>query len=165
MSSEIAISRTFDGELVRQVMTHPQIWPHISDDGTAPVEEWRPADPTAVLYMVARDGEEVLGLWMLLPQNSITWEIHTCLLPNAWGPRARQAAKMMAEWIWANTPCRRLVTTVPEPNQLAKRFAVRAGMQEYGRNPASFLKNGVLHDQVLLGISRPEEEECRQQQQ
>ena len=153
MSSSITLRRTDDYELIRGVMTHPAVYPHISDDGCPPVEEFRPSESESLWYVVAEDAGELLGLWLLVPLNSICWEIHTCLLPCAYGPRGQAAAKEMAAWIWANTPCRRLVTTVPKPNQLALRFAVRAGMQEYGRNPASFLKNGVLHDQVLLGMS------------
>ena len=112
---------------------------------------------------------------MLHPHNAICWEIHTCLLPNAWGERGRRAARLLPEWIWQHTPCRRIITNVPDNNRLALRFALAAGMTEIGVNAASFLKNGKLRDQTLLGISpqsRPEapgsigeeEEACRQQQ-
>jgi hypothetical protein len=59
------------------------------------------------------------------------------------------------EWIWRNTPCRRIVTNVPEDNRLAYRFALSAGMIGYGLNRASFQRGGRLLDQHCLGISRP----------
>jgi hypothetical protein len=59
------------------------------------------------------------------------------------------------EWIWTHTPCRRIVTNVPEDNRLAYHFAVGAGMRAYGINRASFQKGGRLLDQHCLGISRP----------
>lgn len=156
--------RTQDYELVRQIMTHPRVYPHITDDGSPEADDYSPIQSDQVWYVLVCEEAVTLGLWMLVPQNSICFEIHTCLLPVAYGGLARRAAELMAAWIWANTPCRRLVTTVPETNRLALRFAVRAGMQEYGRNPKSFMKDGQLLDQLLLGMSRPEGQ-CQQQSQ
>jgi RimJ/RimL family protein N-acetyltransferase len=110
------------------------------------------------------DGGELLGLWMFTPQNAVCWEIHTCLLPCAWGRRAGEAARRMAEWVWANTPCRRLVTAIPAYNRLALRFAEAAGMRRWGLNERSFLKHGELQDQILLGLS-PEGESCQPSRQ
>jgi hypothetical protein len=62
---------------------------------------------------------------------------------------------VVLEWIWTNTPCRRIVTGVPQGNRLAFRFAVAAGMEQYGVNEASFLRGGRMLDQICLGISRP----------
>jgi hypothetical protein len=44
---------------------------------------------------------------------------------------------------------------VPAHNRLALAFAEAAGMKVYGRNHASFLKNGELLDQICLGLSKP----------
>jgi hypothetical protein len=43
---------------------------------------------------------------------------------------------------------------VPANNRLALSFAKSCGMTEYGLNPQSFLKDGQLYDQVLLGVSK-----------
>ena len=153
----ITFERSFDYELIRSILTHPRIYPHIADDGSPPREEYRPIESEAIWYVVVRDCEEVLGLWMLHPLNTITYEIHTALLPNAWGSRSIQAALELPDWIWEHTPCRRIITNVPSANRLALRFALAAGMTIYGVNPGSYLKNGVLCDQTCLGLSKPEE--------
>jgi RimJ/RimL family protein N-acetyltransferase len=64
----------------------------------------------------------------------------------------------MSSWLWAHTSCRRLITNVPARNRLALRFAEAAGMERFGVNHASLLKDGKLQDQILLGLSRPEEQ-------
>ncbi len=145
-------------------MTHPRVYPHITDDGSPLASEYQPVESDHVWYVVVRADDALLGMWMLVPQNSICWEVHTCLLPAAYGPPARQAAGLMADWIWENTPCQRLVTAVPTTNRLAHRFAVKAGMEQYGTNPKSFRKGGQLLDQLLLGKSKPEVK-CQQQLQ
>jgi RimJ/RimL family protein N-acetyltransferase len=153
--------RTHDMELVRGVMRHPKIYPHLTDDGCPPAEEFEPMDHPAVWYVRVLDGDEFLGLWVFAPENAVCWRVHTCLLPAAWGKRAREAAVQMAAWIWENTPCRRLVTTVPSHNRLALKLAEAAGMRRYGLNEKSYLKRGELRDQILLGLS-PEEKPCQQ---
>lgn len=149
----MTFERSFDYELIRAVITQPEIYKFISDDGSPPREEYRPVESEAVWYVVVWDGNELLGLFMLVPENTVCWQIHTCLLPDAWGFRAQEAAKLLPAWIWEHTPCRRIVTNVPAPNRLALHFAVRAGMKIYGVNQASYLKHGVLCDQVCLGLS------------
>lgn len=150
----MTFERTHSLFLVRQIMTHPRIWPHISDDACPEPREFRPLDHPGVWYVLVSAGAELLGMFVFAPQNGVCWEVHTCLYPAAWGPRAREAARAMAGWIWANTPCRRIVTNVPACNRLALRFARDAGMEQFGVNPQSWMKHGKLHDLIMLGISR-----------
>lgn len=152
----MTFERTHDLVLVKFIMTHSKVWPMITDDLAGNPEDFQPVDHPATYYLLAKDGEHLLGVWVLNPENSVCWDVHTCLLPSAWGPIARQAVKEAMDWVWEHTQCRRVVTKVPYFNRVALRFAKLAGMVEYGVNPLSYLKHGVLHDQVLLGISRPE---------
>jgi RimJ/RimL family protein N-acetyltransferase len=155
----IEFERSFDYELIRRIMTYSQsIYDRISDDYSPPREQFRPHESDAIWYVIVRDGREVLGMWMFVPQNAVTWEVHTVLLPCAWGARGMQAALELPDWIWERTTCRRIVTNVPSTNRLALKFAREAQMVQYGTNEKSYLKNGVLLDQVCLGISAPAEE-------
>lgn len=160
----ITFERSQDYELIRSILTHEKIYPHISDDGSPPREEYRPIESLVVWYVLVWSNteapafRELLGLWMFVPQNAVCWEVHTALLPAAWGPRGQQAARMLPDWIWANTPCRRIVTNVPETNRLALHFAAKAGMKVYGVNQKSWMKDGVLCDQICLGLSKRETE-------
>jgi hypothetical protein len=163
----IELIRSQDYELIRRIMTHPRVYPHISDDGSPAVEQYRPIENDALWYVILRDVKpadevETLGLWLFVPENSVCWQVHTCLLPDAWGPQGRAAAKVLQEWIWTRTPCRRIVTVIPELNKLAVWFAFEAGMIPYGFNPHSFLKNGELWGQVLMGVSKQEGKPCLQ---
>lgn len=149
-------ARLYDMQVIADTITHPRIYPHVSDDLAPPRESFVPCDHPSVYYLGAWDQQEYLGLWMFAPQNSICWDVHTCLLPTAWGKRAAEATKGAASWIFANTECQRIITTVPATNALALRLAKLAGLTQFGVNERSFLKNGQLLDQILLGISKPE---------
>lgn len=156
----IRFERSYDYELIRRILTHPRLYPHLSDDFSPAPGDYRPQEHPAIWYVVVYDEhdarEDLLGLWMFVPANGVCWEVHTALLPCAWGEKGQLASLMLPAWIWEHTHCRRIITNVPKSNRLALHFALKAGMKIFGVNEASFLKGGVLCDQVMLGISKPQ---------
>src|SRR6476646_10149641 len=100
--------RTRDMALVRSVLTHPRLWDSITDD-FSPKREWvHPVDHDSVWYVAVYDGAEFLGLWMCVFLSPILVDIHTCLLPAAWGTRGKIASLEMSAWLFANSTCRRI---------------------------------------------------------
>lgn len=142
-----------DFALIKQIATHPKIYPAISPDGSPKAEDWKPLEDL-LIYVLVKDGEELLGMFALFPQNPVCWEIHTCLLPVSYGGRSRQAGKGIIEWVFQNSPCLRIVTNVPSYNALALKFAEQCGLTRFGLNPASYMKDEILHDQIMLGVSK-----------
>lgn len=140
-------------ELITETIRHPRIWPSVSDDSSPEPEQFKPIISDAVIYLGMFADDEYHGLFMLHQHNAVCWEVHTCLLPSAWG-KASVFASACVEWTFNEIDCRRLITNVPENNVLAKRLAISVGMQQFGINHKSFLKNGILLDQTMLGISK-----------
>jgi hypothetical protein len=149
----IRYERTFDYSLIREIMTHPKLYGWASDDTSPKREEFRPIQDSRIWYVLAYEGDALLGMFMYVPQSAVCWEVHCCLLPAAWGKHSRVALAHSFRWIWALTSCRRIVASIPAYNRLAVKLARLAGMTEYGRNAASFLKHGSLHDQICFGVS------------
>ena len=143
---------TTDYALVKTIVTHPKIYPRISDDGSPTPELWEPHP--GCTYLLVRDNEMAVGVFAFVPHNVICVEIHTCLLPLVWGPKAAEIAPKMLTWVWKNTSWERIITNVPDNNRAALRFSKLAGLVEYGYNPNSFKKSGKLYGQTLLGVSR-----------
>lgn len=150
----VTISRCYDVALIKSTITHPKLYQHLSDDGCPDAQDFTVQLADSLFYMVAHDGDKYLGLFLLHPHNFICYEVHTCLLPEAWGEMAIECGKAIVRWMFENTPCQRVITNVPKYNRLALRLARNVGMSEFGVNTKSFLKNGSLHDQVMLGISK-----------
>lgn len=145
---------TEDRDWATRIITHPKIWPHVSDDYSGKPESFVAPISPPIFYLHVSEGNDSLGMFVLTLDNSVCWKIHTCLLPETWGVKATEIGNALREWLFSNTICRRIVTDVPAHNRLALKFAKACGMTEYGMNPASFLKNGQLHDQILLGVSK-----------
>jgi len=153
------IEPTRDWELVKRIVTDKSVYPRVSDDKSPCAECWMPLE--GLHYLLVKNGVDILGLFVLSQENGICYKVHTCLLPHSYGQKATIASRELIEWVFKNLDCRRLVTEVPEYNRLALKFAERAGMKQYGYNPASYLKDGKLQGMTLLGISK--EEACQLQ--
>ena len=156
MDQKIVIERTKDLELIKRIVTDKSIYPRVTDDSSPDAESWKPSKDENMHYLLAKDGEELLGLFAVVPQNAVCWSVHTCLLPKSYGEKATLAAKELIRWVFTNVSCLRLITEVPAFNKIALRYAERAGMTKFGFNPDSYLKNGKLQGLTLLGISKGE---------
>lgn len=155
--------RTFDEEFIRRVMTHPKIWPHIADDNAPAAEDFAPIMHPGLYYLAPEIDGVPVGVFFYHAHSTVLWEVHTCVLPEHWGAAALYAAQAGLKWMVTNTSCRKVVTNVPVLNSVAYRFARRVGMLPEGLNRKSFLKDGTLHDQHVLGITKEEIEACQQQ--
>jgi len=157
----IVIERTTDAEYIKSCVTHPKIWEHSTDDGGLKRDEYTPIIADAVYWLKPIENNISYGVFFLHPHNFICFEAHTCLLPDIWG-RSVECGLSGIEWMFSNTSCQRIITSVPSYNKLALRFAEKCGFKQYGVNPQSYLKNGKLHDLIMLGISRGGTQ-CQQQ--
>lgn len=149
----ITVERTFDYDLIRSFMVHPRVYPHITDDGCGPAEDFRPHESELIYYALVRIDGEPAGVFMFVTENSVSCQVHTCMGPRAWGVSA-EAAKEAAKWVFSTTPFVRINTQVPVYNKLAERLSIKAGMTQYGLCPKAFKKNGQLWDIALYGMSK-----------
>ena len=150
----IEFERTQDMEKVREILVSPRIWPFFADDFAPSPGDFRPNDDSRIWYVLAREGDRFLGVFMFIPQSKILWEAHVAMLPSAWGGAARRAWKEVIPWLFEHTDCERLIAEIAEYNRPALSFAQVAGMEQYGRNPRSVAWHGKMWDLVLFGLSR-----------
>lgn len=152
------LNRTYDVGAVNRILLHPAIADQLCDDHTvgATITECESKEWIGVYV-----GSDLCGVFLLIPQNSVTVEIHTALLPCIWGRQSKQAGKMLLDLIFSRY--HKAVTSVPSSNRVAAWFAGSLGFKHEGVNRLSFLKNGVLLDQVMMGVTR-EDYLCQWQQ-
>lgn len=161
MIDRMKIERTYDMALVRQIVMHPAIWPHVHEDNVG--DDWQPVAMDEFIWMLISDPDPI-GVFLVHQRNAECYEMHTCLLPESWGAKAAAAAQMLLRWAFTDLQCRKMITAVPEYNRAALRFAKAGGMQQEGINRASYLHAGQMIDQIMLGITK-EEWLCQQQYQ
>lgn len=149
---------------INGVMRHEEIYPHISDDLSPEKERLDVAGLIGCpnVYFLIPVVECVrTGLFIFHPWNSVTYEVHTMMLPEHRGEKSIIACREAMRYMFTQTPCHKIVTHVPTYNIPAYALARRVGLKMEGINRKSFLKNGRLYDQYILGICK-EEEPCQQ---
>jgi hypothetical protein len=145
-----------DAEFVRRIITHPDVYPGVTDDGSGPAEKWNRAGEILSNPDIYALSPNPNALFLYLPINSATTEVHTCILPDGRGREGVRAAKESIRWIFTQTDFRKIISWVPSFNRAALVFARMAGLSREGINRMSFLKDGTLFDQHLLGITKEE---------
>ena len=143
------IARTYDEVFITNCITHPTVWNASGDDSCGDAGLFFLKMQDGIIWIRAED----YGVFMLHAHNSILFECHTMLLPHAHG-KAVKIAKQALAWAFENTPALRIITNVPDFNVLALRMALKTGFKQYGLNEKSFMKNGILRDQRVLGINK-----------
>jgi hypothetical protein len=147
----ITIERTVNYDLVRRIIVHPRMYSWLVADG-AP-SKFVILRGEFPWYVLIRDGDELLGIFILVPLNGVCWEVHACLLPNAWGVRTREACRQGIDWLAKNSPCVKVIANICSENRLALGLARRLGAKIIGVNETSILRGGQLKDQVIVGLN------------
>ena len=155
----IRITRTYDIVAIDEILTHPKIYPHISDDSSSPVDTFTSESLVAnphVIFVAARKAGEFMGVFMFVKTNAVSYEVHSAVLPEFRGKLTPLMARGALKWMFDHTECLKVDTKVPSKNRLAKKLAEVAGMTYEGTQRMSFLKDGKLYDQLLYGITKEE---------
>ncbi|MRA47184.1 GNAT family N-acetyltransferase [Acinetobacter pittii] len=140
-----------DLEEINRIILNEHVQKDICDDPTRN-EKVQNLGPHEWIGVVENDTTQ--GLFLLIKHNSIAIEIHTCLLPSLRGSKAIEAGKLVLDLIFENY--HKVISWIPENNRKAKLFAQMLGFQVEGINRASFLKDGKLLDQFLVGLTKGE---------
>jgi hypothetical protein len=153
--SAISFQRTTDYSLIRLILTDPDLYSRMGDDFTPPAHQFVVNPHPAICWVLVYDRLRLLGMFGFFPENEICRAAHVALFRGIHPRVTHQAGEEIVEWLWRNTSCERLIASVPLSNPAAVRFGLRAmGLVRYGVNPRSFLKNGILQSQILMGRSR-----------
>lgn len=149
----VLMQQIHDKNIILGTVRHHKIYQSITDDSCPKNPDELQYINDDLIYLGAHLNNIYHGLFLIHKHNFILFEVHTSLLPTAWG-NATVFAKACIEWVFKNTLCQRLITNVPDGNRLALKLAKNSGMVEYGYNPMSIMKNSKLLGQTMLGINK-----------
>lgn len=94
------------------------------------------------------------SLFIFTPTNYITYEMHVATIEGDARRYAREDAKRAVAWMLENTRAQKFIGMVPTCNRRAAVFARMCGLKKEGRIKNTFLKDGVLYDNLVFGIDR-----------
>lgn len=143
-----------DTDFIVSTFTHPDVWPHITDDSSDGPEEFGVIESPLVHYLAPTLGDTRLGCLMLIQVNAATLELHTALLPDYRGHFTKAVFDALCDHLRATFPhITRLRTWVAACNRPAYVAAKRVGFDHVGTEPSAYRKGGAVHDLHLFGVT------------
>ena len=116
-------------------------------------------DVHGAAWVVIKHGFNVIAYYHLKPQNMITLEIHAQVDPDYRKEYSEETGRAILRWILDNTHYEKVICQIPFIYPNVKSFACKNGFTEEGVNRKSYIKNGAIHDQWMLGATRSEIED------
>lgn len=151
----ITVERTFDTEIIRSIMTRDDIWSTVAEDGQH--KEGFNSDPVVDCWLLIKSNGEIVGLYKLHTENCVTLQIHAQVLPEHRKAYSNDTGTSVLQWIYDNAEeYKKVIACVPVIYRNVKDFTCSFGFLVEGTNRKSYLKDGELHDQWNLGITRDE---------
>ena len=151
----ISACRTFDIELIKSIVTRDDVWATVAEDGQVK-SEYMP-DVNDECWLLMTDENTAIGLYNIHAHNAVTIEIHAHVLPEHRKQHSKETGRAALEWIYFNSPeYKKVIAQIPFIYKNVKNFTCGFGFKEEGVNRLSYLKNDVIVDQWLLGITRDE---------
>lgn len=146
------ITRCYDVDIVRSILTHPDIYDRISEDGAPSAESYQPNMDSATFLVGVVDAMPI-GVFIVHQINGVTWECHLQVLPEH---RKNHASEFLTRCIdlVSNAGVKKIVAQIPYLYPNVKDFALRHGFHIEGVNRKSYLKHGQLYDQWYVGLVR-----------
>lgn len=150
----ISLEQCYSQEIVKGIITHPEVYPYCSDDGSPSAEAFFPAMGDNIVHLLVVEEGKPGGVFSFYKSNHIMWELHTSMLPSCRGIKSKSSGVMAIAWMFNNTGCGKVITFVPSFNKAAARAAVSVGMIREGVIKESFIKNYIKYDQIIFGITK-----------
>lgn len=159
MDSRMIIERTYNIELINSVMFNDFIFDVISEDGVK--KEDQRFDVYNEYWLKVIVDDDLVGLYNLHHMNRSTLEAHVHILPKFRKIHSQESILKVYEWLIENSGdgMVKFISFIPViyPNVL--RFCLSNGFTHEGVNRKSHLKNNVLHDVDMVGITKEEMKE------
>ena len=159
----LRLKTTTDHDEIKAVLCHPKIYEVISCDDSPAPEDYIP-DANAI-YLLGVVDDKPIGLMIYHQAGGHDWWCHVQVLPKHRKEHANDFGEMVLHWAFENLPnCRKINAQIPVcyPNVVA--FAARRrgferpsasfGFRFEGTNRSSYFKNGFVHDQHYMGLTR-----------
>lgn len=143
---------TEDRAYATAVMTHPAIWPALTNDLAPPLPEFEA--PEGFVYFVPVEDGRPAGLFGVRVAEIGVISLHVAMLPEFRGTGTRRAGQAMLDWIWTNTPAERVVVRLEARNVLARAAAVRAGFVQCDQWTDTITKAGEPMEMIEMEVRR-----------
>lgn len=132
-----------------------EAWETVIDDSPISFDDYEAPIDEDNRWYGSYEGDDLVSLFYVHRLNLITWQLHIQFRPEYWGKGISTAhGKAQMDFIWEDTGCKKIYALVPAYATYVLDLAKRYGFKQEGRTKRSFQKDGVIHDQIHIGVYR-----------
>lgn len=157
MDIDLKAERTYDLKIIESVAFNKEIIGDLLEDGQT-INDCG-FDTEYDCYLTVKLKDELIAIYILKPKSLTVLDIHPMVIPEYRKRYCNKSLRCVFKWILDNCTVQKVVAQFPSTSKNIERFAVHNGFKKEGINRLSFMKNGELIDQVMVGITRKEIEE------
>ena len=146
-----------DVDRAAKVLLHPAVRDRLFDDSPVPsvAEIGEILRDESVIILMPIEG----AILIATPFVYASYVVHQAAIPEVRGAAVVQSGRLAVRWMFDNVAaCRKLVGMTPAFNVPAIAAARRVGFAIEGRITGAVLRDGKLHDLIVLGMTRAEVE-------
>ena len=145
------VERTLDVGEILSVLTNKEIFNVISEDDSS-VDDLK-VDVIKDYWLRIVDGHVLIGVVNFKPTTKRCYEGHIHILPQFRKTSSLQAGDGIANWLTKNLSGYTIHTKTPSCYPNVQAFLKRFQFESTGRFKGSWLKNGELHDLIIMSRS------------
>jgi RimJ/RimL family protein N-acetyltransferase len=139
------IERTTDLALIKSVFLHPEI----ADKDMERLMPFPIAD--VVYWLVAYDGDSLVGCVSFFPLYGVAWNPHIGILPEHRG-KGTEVMRECVRWMFENSQARKILAFPFRP--IMQRVYEKCGFRVEGFSPKLIDFYGTLTDCQIVGIEK-----------
>lgn len=151
--AQVTVIEIKDRRIVDAVME--EAWETVKDDSPVTFADYEPLIDEDNRWFASYENKELIALFYVHRLNLIMWQIHIQFRPQYWGKGySTKHGKAILDRIWSDTGCKKLYAVAPDYAKQVIALAKRTGFKQEGRTKKAFQKDGVVYDQIHLGVYR-----------
>ncbi len=151
----ITVAQTTSVGLIQAFLSHPDIYPDSSDDGTPAPADLAPSVGDGLYWLIAYLSKSArgksVGVFFFHRSTSTTFEFHVGILKPYRGAIGYQAGRLALEWMAQHTGVRKVICWVETDAPHVYAYVKALGFDREGKSTGSIQHQGVLKDRYLMG--------------
>lgn len=156
---------TKDAEIITKILFDESIWDRSCEDGQSQENFMLPSSDDWV-WCLFKDEDVNIGAFCIHPVNNTTVKVHIHVLGQYREKQAYECGVMIISWFANSAPknINKMIAEIPVIYPDVYHYTKKFGFSDEGLNRESHTKNGKIHDQYMLGITRSEAQTWEQRQ-
>ncbi len=152
-----------DKKVIKSILFN--MWDRISEDGQESDGFEFDNKPEYLWLGIYSKDDGLIGMFFLHPLNQTTLQIHIHIIEKYRSKYAYESGSKIIEWFAENDDYNKLIAEIPVIFQDVYFFTRKFGFIVEGINRESYTKNGKIHGQYRLGLTKKEADKWLQLQQ